>query len=446
MKNNNVNNNLLINNNNNNSNNINNSNNSIILRNNDKISRLIALPLLKTEYKDGNIPDLSIDNIINIQKMINTRPKIDLARFTKGKEYFIDYSKNIYDYLNTTNISKELKLLDLKNYNINNNTNTTQIPLLKDLNTTISNIIYEETDNDLINNNNNNNKINNNNNNNNNYFNNNQTNKMKKFNYSIPSYIGRSPGQYNIERREIIFRTYNFIKTISLYNSELGKNNYNVYSFNKKNNLLILDNIYYNLKSWFNKMSSIIGKPVLLFSHNKIKILVCFYWTPYNEETKLESKFYSKFLIYNKNLLEKLTVSLTKYFKKPVELELIRIYAPYMDGNILVNLFGLMSNIVKYGRFRNFIYHMGYIIRDTKLKIRKKEMDPIVPSVLTGIKLRFAGRFMTQKFFRRVRNKEIQRGALTRNTTKLVKLSRFSNKNRRGAYSISITAGYSILD
>jgi hypothetical protein len=73
-------------------------------------------------------------------------------------------------------------------------------------------------------------------------------------------------------------------------------------------------------------------------------------------------------------------------------------------------------------------------------------MDPIVPSVLTGIKLRFAGRFMTQKFFRRVRNKEIQRGALTRNTTKLVKLSRFSNKNRRGAYSISITAGYSILD
>jgi hypothetical protein len=163
----------------------------------------------------------------------------------------------------------------------------------------------------------------------------------------------------------------------------------------------------------------------------------------------LESKYYSKFLIYNKKILQKLAVSLTKYFKKPVELELIRIYAPYLDGNILVNLFGLMVNIVKYARFRNFIYHMGYIIRDTNLKIRKNEMDSIIPSVLTGIKLRFAGRFMTQKFFRRVKNKEIQRGALTRARSapaKLIKLSRVSNKNRRGAYSISITTGYSILD
>src|SRR6266849_5420407 len=193
-------------------------------------------------------------------------------------------------------------------------------------------------------------------------------------------------------------------------------------------------------------MSCIICKSFLLFLHKKIKILVCFFLISYIKKNKLESKFYSKFLIYNKNVLQKLAVSLTKYFKKPVELELIRIYAPYLDGNILVNLFGLMVNIVKYGRFRNFIYHMGYIIRETKFKIRKNEMDPIVPSVLTGIKLRFAGRFMTQKFFRRVRNKEIQRGALTRNTAKLIKFSRVSNKNRRGAYSISITAGYSILD
>ncbi len=396
--------------------------NLLIGQSNDKISRLIALPLLKTEFKDGNIPDYSIDSIINIQKMINTRPQIDLARFKKGKEYFIEYSNNVSDYLKNKNLNKELKLLDLKNYKDHNSTNNNNIPVLKILNTTVDNIIFEAAtpDSDLI-------KIKN----------------KKNFNYSIPSWL-QAPN--NLERRELIFRTYNFIKTISLYNNELAKNSYNVYSFNKKNNLLILDNIYYNLKSWFNKMSSIIGKPVLLFSHKKIKILVWFYWTPYIEENKLESKFYSKFLIYNKNVLQKLAVSLTKYFKKPVELELIRIYAPYLDGNILVNLFGLMVNIVKYGRFRNFIYHMGYIIRETKFKIRKNEMDPIVPSVLTGIKLRFAGRFMTQKFFRRVRNKEIQRGALTRNTAKLIKFSRVSNKNRRGAYSISITAGYSILD
>src|SRR6266436_6009110 len=148
----------------------------------DKISRLIALPLLKTEFKEGGAPDYSIDTIIKIQKMVNTRPKIDLARFKKGKEYFIEYSKNVSDYLKNTNLNKELKLLDLKNYKDNNNWATTR--------------------------------------------------------------------QSNLESRELIFRTYNFIKTISLYNSGGAANNsYNVYSYNKNNNLLILDNIYYLLKS-----------------------------------------------------------------------------------------------------------------------------------------------------------------------------------------------------
>jgi Mitochondrial ribosomal protein (VAR1) len=112
----------------------------------------------------------------------------------------------------------------------------------------------------------------------------------------------------------------------------------------------------------------------------------------------------------------------------------------------MVNIFGFVVNYTKYGIIRDYIYRIGYKINDTKLKIRKKEMDAIIPSVLTGIKLRVAGRLMTQRFYRRVRNKEFQRGSLTRNNAKLVTLARFSSKNRRGAYSITVTSGYSILD
>jgi len=194
---------------------------------NDKISRLIALPLLKTEIKEGGAPDYSIDTIINIQKMINTRPKIDLARFKKGKEYFIEYSKNVSDYLKNTNLNKELKLLELKNYKANNNTNNNKRatpPVLQILNTTVDNFIYESAtpDSDLIN-------------------------KKKFFNYKNNNWALRSsPSE---PRREIIFRTYNFMKTISLSGASRANNSYNVYSFNKNNNLLILDNIYYLLKS-----------------------------------------------------------------------------------------------------------------------------------------------------------------------------------------------------
>jgi hypothetical protein len=205
---------------------------------NDKISRLIALPLLKTEIKEGLRGEAarreaaSIDTIINIQKMINTRPPRsgDLARFKKGKEYFIEYSKNVSDYLKNTNLNKELKLLELKNYKANNNTNNNRAtpPVLQILNTTVDNFIYESAtpDSDLIN-------------------------KKRIFNYKNNYWALRnSPSE---SRRELIFRTYNFIKTISLSGGCEGasraNNSYNVYSFNKNNNLLILDNIYYLLKS-----------------------------------------------------------------------------------------------------------------------------------------------------------------------------------------------------
>jgi len=148
----------------------------------------------------------------------------------------------------------------------------------------------------------------------------------------------------------------------------------------------------------------------------------------------------------NKNYLTNLAESLSKLLKKPVELEIIRIYNPYLDSKVMVNLFGFVVNFTKYKIIREFIFRVGYNIDATKLKIRKKEMDPIIPSVLTGIKLRLAGRFMNQRFYRRVRNKEIQRGSLTRNNARVVNLARLSGKSKRGAYSVTVTSGYSIID
>ena len=393
-----------------------------------QISRLIGLPLLKQEKK-LELSDYSIDNIIQIQKQINTRPKIDIARFKKGKEYFIDYSNKVSNYLNNNNYSNELKLENLKLI-IKNENNNSDIPKLQELSSTIENTIYETTDT--------------------------KVNRIDKFliHNKKAKLILKDKDKNNINninninnKREILFRTHNFIKEISNYNSELSNNNYNLYSFKKNSDFLIVDNLYLNLQAWFKKMSSVIGKPVLLIKHNKIKILIGFFWTPYNEyNLNLESKYYSKFLIYNKERLSKLSISLSKYFNKPVELELIRIHLPFMDGNILVNLFGLIVNVEKWSKFRNYIFTMGTIIKDTKFQIRTNQIDPIIPSVISGIKLRFAGRFITQKYFRRVRNKEIQRGALNTSSSQLTKLNRYTNKNRRGAFSISITTGYSILN
>jgi hypothetical protein len=122
------------------------------------------------------------------------------------------------------------------------------------------------------------------------------------------------------------------------------------------------------------------------------------------------------------------------------------VYAPFLESTILSNLFGIVVNYVKYNKFRTLISELGKLITKTNLKIRSKQMNPVIGSVLSGINLRLAGRFLSHRFTQRVRNKEIQRGGLNRTSAQYVKLSRVSNKNRRGAYCITITTGYSILD
>jgi hypothetical protein len=134
---------------------------------NDKISRLIALPLLKKEFPLGNLPDFKLDTIIKIQKMINIRAEKDMARHEKGLEYYDYYVTDLSKFFNTKikkiYITKEDKILALKNDSPNNLPRAAhiKIPVLKRLGDTIDNFIFEEKNKKL--------------------------NNKKKFNYSIPS-------------------------------------------------------------------------------------------------------------------------------------------------------------------------------------------------------------------------------------------------------------------
>jgi len=402
-------------------------NTKITAESNDKISRLIALPLLKKEFPLGNLPDFKIDTIINIQKMINIRAEKDMARQVKGLEYYGYYVKDLSKFFNKKIkfkkiiLTKEDKILALKKDSDNNLPRAAhiKIPVLKRLGDTIDNFIFEEK-NKILNN------------------------KKKIFNYILPSWV--QPTVQEV-KREIIFKTHNYIKSVTRYSSNLAENTNVVYSFNKKkNNFFKIQNIYSLLHYSFHKMCGSISTPIFLISHKKIKIQVWFFWSPDVRKRILKSKFYSKFLLLNNEQLSNLGKSLSKYLKQPVELELIRLYAPQLDSTVFVNLIGFIVNYTKYKLIRQIIFRIGYTINATKLKIRTRKMNPIIPSVLTGIKLRLAGRFMNQRYYQRVRNREIQRGSLTRNNAKLVNLSRIHGKSRRGAYSVTVTSGYSIID
>ena len=72
----------------------------------------------------------------------------------------------------------------------------------------------------------------------------------------------------------------------------------------------------------------------------------------------------------------------------------------------------------------------------------KKSRISILPSFLTGIKIRLGGRLLSQKVVPRFTVQTFQEGSLTRSNANIVTSSRFTNKNRKGTYSISVSIGH----
>src|SRR6202008_1386495 len=125
---------------------------------------------------------------------------------------------------------------------------------------------------------------------------------------------------------------------------------------------------------------------------------------------------------------------LSKLFNKSVELELIRIYSPQNESNILANLIGILSNFIKF----RYIHMKLFKVSKTKKRFRNKK----IPSFLSGIYLKLAGRVLTQNMRRRVKSKVIQKGSLSRVNAKLINTNIFVNKNKRGVFSITIKTGH----
>ena len=246
----------------------------------------------------------------------------------------------------------------------------------------------------------------------------------------------------NLNESRLIFKNeQQYMRLISPFNFKLASISNHIYTFTNKSYKQInkiLHNLYIICKSAFLNMSSIISKPIISINSNLIKITLFYYWKPLSKKY-FKSNLHSKFLILHYYKLENLVKLLSKLFNKSVELELIRIYSPQNESNILANLIGILSNFIK---FRNI--HMK-LFKVSKTKIFKNRFsNNKIPSFLSGIFLKLAGKVLTQKIQRRVKSKRIQKGSLARVNTDLINTNTFVNKNKRGVFSITIKTGHII--
>ena len=236
-----------------------------------------------------------------------------------------------------------------------------------------------------------------------------------------------------------------YVRLISPFNLKLANISNHIYTFSNKSYKQInknLHNLYIICKSVFLNMSSIISKPIISIHSNLIKITLFYYWKPLSKKY-FKSNLHSKFLILHYYKLENLVKLLSKLFNKSVELELIRIYSPQNESNILANLIGILSNFIKF----RYIHKKLFKVRKTK-KLNKGFNNRFYyknrPSFLSGIYLKLAGRVLTQNIQRRLKSKVVQKGSLARTKANLVNTNRFVNNNKRGTFSITIKTGHII--
>jgi hypothetical protein len=285
----------------------------------------------------------------------------------------------------------------------------------------------------------------------------------------------------NLNKNPIINQ---YLKSMSIYNMKnkgifIIYSNIIGYNFNTETNKLI-KNIYNLLAATFKSMYCLISKPVFVITPDKIIIQLFYYlFIPnilkfkkihklgYKHRNKFRSnnktkRLYRKYRQINNKVRIKLrklsNISLTKIysdkfkilcdilsrlFKKPVELNLIRLHYPYNDSNILVNLLGIMINKIKVRIIIRKLFRKA-VIKNIKKITRKRKIN-IIPAFLSGLTIRIAGRLLTHRVIPRQTVKITRRGASAKGKINFSDVARITKKNKRGAFSITVSSGQNYL-
>jgi hypothetical protein len=305
--------------------------------------------------------------------------------------------------------------------------------------------------------------------------------KNNKFNCKTdPISVNSNPVSilYNDLNKNPIINQY--LKSMSIYNMK-KKGVFIFYSntigfiFNTLTNKLI-KNVYDLLSASFKSMYCLISKPVFVFTNDKL-IIQLFYFLVipnilkfkkiHRKEYKHRHNFrnvyktdrlHKQYGFFNNKVrieFKKLAkINLTKIypdkfrilcdilshlFKKPVELNLIRLHYPYKDSNILVNLLGIMINKIKVRIILRKLFRKAVIKNFNK--ISRNNNLTIIPSFLSGLTIRIAGRLMTHRALPRQTIKFTRRGASAKGKINFSDVARITKKNKRGAFSITISGG-----
>ena len=225
-----------------------------------------------------------------------------------------------------------------------------------------------------------------------------------------------------------------YLKSFTTLDIELAQNQNTLYEYYPKTlNLKILNTGLHKILEYsFFEMSSVISTPYVYVTPKNV-IINLFYFVLDRKGSK------KNFLKVNLLKLEGLSTKLSKYFKKPIKLELTQLYSVSNNSKILVNILGKLGLL----RRNSFTRIIGrYLKHQSKKIFFRNNHNTSSSTLLTGINIKLGGRLMRGKIVPRRTVKNIQYGSLARSKSNYITTARLTQKNKRGSFSFTVSMGH----
>jgi hypothetical protein len=197
------------------------------------------------------------------------------------------------------------------------------------------------------------------------------------------------------------------------------------------------------LSSFFSSVHALASKPVYNVSGNKVVINIFYYISDTRGNKALSS-----------SAINSVGQVLSKLFKRPVELRLVRLHYPYLDSYILAQYIAINTAKYNFTRIVSRLWGANAIFTPVSGP-KSSEQDlqlisdnsQVIPAYITGIKVRVSGRLVTERSVPRQTVKTVQLGTFSGSSgVQVIDSASFTSKNKKGAFTIKVWIGQSSLN
>lgn len=195
------------------------------------------------------------------------------------------------------------------------------------------------------------------------------------------------------------------------------------------------------LANFFSSVHALASKPVFTHSSSKVVINVFYYISDTRANKALSS-----------SAINSVGQVLSKLFKRPVELRLVRLHYPYLNSYILAQYIAINTGKYNFTRIISRLWGANAIFSplegndsNTDLQLMS-DSSKMIPAYITGIKVRVSGRLVTERSVPRQSVKTAQLGTFSTSAgVQEIDSASFTSKNKKGAFTVKVWIGQSLL-